>query len=67
MIWILMIPLMILGFAIATVPIIVAMWKEEKERRAAFGLFSDRVGRELAELDTDTGASEFPARARRAG
>lgn len=67
MIWVLMIPLMILGFAIATVPIIVAMWKEEQERRAAFGSFSDRVATELSVLDTDSGASTIPARAGRTG
>jgi hypothetical protein len=49
MIWALMIPLMVLGIAIATVPIIFAISQQERERRVL--TFSADVRRDLSALD----------------
>ena len=42
---------MILGFAIATVPLIVAMWRDERERRPGADSLHDDVVRDLSVLD----------------
>ncbi|MDE3202924.1 MAG: hypothetical protein KGQ66_01730 [Acidobacteriota bacterium] len=42
---------MILGFAIATVPLIVAMWRDEQERRSGANSLHDDVLRDLSVLD----------------